>query len=211
MRILLADDHDVVRRGAQALLESHPGWMVCGEAVDGRQAVALASRLAPDVAVLDATMPGLGGVEATRQIRVVSPATEIMIFTLHQSEQIARDVLAAGARGYVVKSDAGAELIAGVEALAEHRGFFSRSMARASLGKTTGRPSPATEAARLTPREREILQLIAEGKSNWCVATILGVSIKTVETHREHVMRKLGLASVVELVHYAVRNHLVSP
>jgi DNA-binding NarL/FixJ family response regulator len=211
MKILLADDHDVVRRGAHDLLESHPGWQVCAEATDGRQAVALASRLAPDVAVLDATMPELSGLEATRQIRAVSPSTEILIFTMHDSEQLARDVLAAGAHAYVLKSDAGGELIAGVEAVAEHRTFFSRGMSRASLAKTGGRPSPATEAERLTPREREILQLLAEGKSNWCVGTILGISIKTVETHRERVMRKLALESIVELVHYAVRNHLVTP
>jgi DNA-binding NarL/FixJ family response regulator len=211
MRILLADDHDVVRRGAHELLESHPGWVVCGEAADGRQAVALASRLAPDVAVLDATMPELCGIEATRQIRAVSPSTGIMIFTLHDSEQLARDLLAAGARAFVLKSDSGSELIAAVEALVERRTFFSPGMWRAAQGKTSGRPRTAMDTPRLTPREREILQLLAEGKSNWCVATILGISIKTVETHREHIMRKLRLDSVVGLVHYAVRNHLVTP
>ncbi len=211
MKILIADDHEVVRRGVNDLLESRPGWVVCGQAADGRQAVALASQLAPDVAVMDATMPELGGIEATRQIRAVSPSTEIMIFTVHDSEQLARDALAAGANAYVLKSDSGCEVMAGVEALAEHRRFFSRGMSRASLEKSCSRPRPATEALRLTPREREILQLLAEGKSNWCVATILAISIKTVETHREHVMRKLRLESIVELVHYAVRNHLVSP
>ncbi len=211
MKILIADDHEVVRRGVNEVLESHPGWVVCGQAADGRQAVALASQLVPDVAVMDATMPGLGGIEATRQIHAISPSTEIMIFTMHDSEQLARDALAAGANAYVLKSDSGCDLIAGVEALAEHRRFFSRGMSRASLGKTCGRPHAPTEALRLTPREREILQLLAEGKSNWCVATILGISIKTVETHRERVMQKLGLQSIVELVHYAVRNHLVSP
>jgi len=210
MKILLADDHEVVRRGTHHLLEARPGWVVCGEAADGREAVALASRLLPDVAVLDATMPELGGIEATRQIHAVLPATEIMIFTVHDSEQLASDALAAGANAYVLKSDASSELLAGVEALAEHRRFFSRGMSHACLGKATGRPRPA-EASRLTPREREILQLLAEGKSNWCVATILGISVKTVETHRESVMRKLGLESIVELVHYAVRNHLVAP
>lgn len=212
MKILLADDHEVMRFGARDLLERRPDWVVCAEASDGRQAVALASQHTPDVAVLDATMPVLGGVEATRQIRVVSPSTEVMIFTMHDSEQLAREAVAAGANAYVLKFDSGSELVAGVEALVEHRTFFSRGMSRGgSLGAIDARPRPATEASRLTPREREILQLLAEGKSNWCVATILGISINTVATHRERIMRKLDLQSIVELVHYAVRNHLVAP
>jgi len=210
MKILLADDHELVRRGVRGLMECHDGWQVCAEAGDGRQAVALATRHAPDVAVLDATMPELGGIEATRQIHAASPGTEILIYTAHPSEQLARDAIAAGAHGYVLKSDPAHVLLAAVEALADHRTFFSAAISRACAVKRDGR-ARAADLLRLTPREREILQLLAEGKSNWCVGAILGISEKTVATHREHMMRKLGLESIVELVHYAVRNYLVLP
>jgi DNA-binding NarL/FixJ family response regulator len=193
VRILLADDHDVVRRGLRDQLNSHESWEVCGEAADGREAVKLALKLKPDVVVLDLSMPELNGLEATRQIRRELPHTEVLIFTMHETEQLIREVLSAGARGYVLKSDAGRHLTSAVEALSHHKPFFTAG----SVFRT------------LTDREREIVQMLAEGKSNKEIATKLSISVKTVETHRATVMRKLDINSIVELVHYAIRNQLV--
>jgi DNA-binding NarL/FixJ family response regulator len=208
--ILVADDHEVMRQGVRGLLESEQDWCVCAQASDGREAVALAERNAPDVAILDLNMPELNGLEATRQIAKVSPATKVLIFTVCDSEDLAREVFAAGAHGYVLKTDAASDLISAVGALARGTSYLSARMSR-SRGDPRPRPIPPSQVARLTPREREITQLLAEGKTNWCVATILGISTKTVETHRGNIMHKLGLESIVELVHYAVRNRLVAP
>jgi DNA-binding NarL/FixJ family response regulator len=215
-RILLADDHDVVRRGMQALLvEAHPEWQVCAEATNGREAVSLATRHKPDVVVLDLSMPGLNGLEATRQIRRDLPGTEVLIFTLHDGEQIVRDVLSAGARGYVVKSEDTLCLISAIEALARHKPYLASSAAEKVLGLlfTTG-GEPAAEARNssadvLSNREREVAQLLAEGKSNKQVADALFISVRTAETHRAAIMRKLGINSIVQLVHYALRNRLI--
>jgi len=216
VQILVADDHEIVRRGLRALLESQPNWEVVGEAVTGRDAVELARQFTPQVAILDVGMPDLNGLEATRQILKAVPQTEVLILTMHESEQVIREVLDAGARGYVLKSDAGRDLIAAVDALCQHRTFFSSRVSDMLLHAYLRRPERAEPAAevsrsRLTAREREIVQLLAEGKSNKEVAQSLNISIKTAETHRTNIMNKLDLHSITELVRYAVRNNIVAP
>jgi len=214
MRILLADDHEVVRRGLRALLQAQPSWEVCGEAANGREAVEKAQALRPDVVVLDITMPELNGLEAARRILRAAPRTQVLILTMHDSDEVVHEVLEAGARGYVLKSDAGRDLVAAVEALGEGRPFFTTRVAELVLtGYLQGAAEPAKRAgarSRLTSRERELLQLLAEGKSNKEAATALSISVKTVETHRANIMRKLNLHSISELVHYAVRNRIIS-
>ena len=216
VQILVADDHEIVRRGLRALLESQPNWEVVGEAVTGRDAVDLAKQFTPQVAILDVGMPDLNGLEATRQILKAVPQTEVLILTMHESEQVIREVLDAGARGYVLKSDAGRDLIAAVDALCQHRTFFSSRVSDMLLHAYLRRPERAEPAgegsrSRLTAREREIVQLLAEGKSNKEVAQSLNISIKTAETHRTNIMNKLDLHSITELVRYAVRNNIVAP
>jgi DNA-binding NarL/FixJ family response regulator len=214
IRIMLADDHDVVRRGLRELLEEHEGWEVCGEAANGREAVEMVKKLRPNVAVVDLAMPELNGLEATRHIRKEAPETEILVFTMHESEHLVRDVLEAGARGFVLKSDAARYLTTAVEALVQHKPFFTSKVSELVLdeflraGKQHKKEVPASSSV-LTPREREIVQLLAESKSNKEISTMLNISVKTVETHRAAIMRKLGINSIVELVHYAVRNELV--
>ena len=215
IRILVADDHELVRRGLRVLLESEPGWEICGEAITGQQAVAKVKQLKPDVVVLDISMPELNGLEATRQILKASPKTEVLVLTMHKSEQLVREVLDAGARSYILKSDAGRDLVAAVQALRQHKPFFTPMVSEMVLeGYRTG-GTRAKEAgpprSRLTPREREIVQLLAEGKSNKEVATALGISPKTVETHRTNIMRKLDLHSISDLVRYAIRNKVIEP
>lgn len=210
LQILIADDHGLLRKGLQDLLEEHPGWSVCGEATDGRQAVLLAEKLKPDVAVVDLLMPELNGIEVTRRICQASPATAVLVLAGGYSERIEEECASAGARGYVLKSNSEDRVIAAVESLVRGQTFFVRDAARGG-GERVPQPGarPPANVAGLTPREIEITQLLAEGKTNWCIATILGISARTVETHRANIMQKLGLQSVVELVHYAVRNRIV--
>jgi len=213
-RILVADDHAVVRAGLRTLLESRPGWQVCAEAVNGRDAVEKAGKLKPDVAVLDISMPLLNGIEATRQLLKLSPETEVLILTMHDSEQMVQQVLDAGGRGYILKDDADRNLIAGVEALRLHKPYFSSRLTHRALtplgqrGAGPGAPLRRSRG-RLTQREREIVQLLAEGKSNKEVAGVLGISVRTAETHRANIMLKLDIHSIVELVRYAVRNRII--
>lgn len=212
LRILIADDHEVVRKGIRSLLEAHPGWEVVAETANGRDAVSSAVRLKPDVALLDIAMPGLNGLDATRQILTDAPNTRVLILTMHDTEQVVRDVLAAGARGFLLKSDAGRDLVSAVEALQSRRTFFTTKVAQLVLdGYLHPNTSPSDQAARgvLTPREREVIQLLAEGKTTKEVATTLNLSVKTAETHRTNLMRKLDLHSVVDLTLYAVRNGIV--
>jgi DNA-binding NarL/FixJ family response regulator len=210
LRILVADDHHVVRTGLRTLLETKRGWQVCAEAANGREAVEKAGKLKPDVAVLDIGMPLLNGIEATRQIRKVSPQTEVLILTMHDSEVMIQGVLEAGARGYILKDDADRNLLAAVEALRLHKPYLS-SRVTAAVPKTAlpSGEGPAVSRRRLTPREREVLQLLAEGKGNKEIAEYLRISVKTAETHRANIMLKLNFHSITELVRYAVRNQII--
>ena len=215
LRIFIADDHEVVRKGLISLLEAQPDWQVCGEAGDGREAIEKAAELKPDVLILDIGMPGLNGLEATRQILKVNPNAKILILTLHDSDSVVREVLNAGARGFLLKSDAARDLVAAVEALRRDKTYVTSKVAAMVLeGYLKGGNGAAASAAqvgrnRLTPREREIVQLLAEGKSTKEVAVTLGLSVKTAETHRSNIMRKLQIHSVSDLVLYAVRNNIV--
>jgi len=214
VRILVVDDHAVVRRGVRSLLESQPGWEVSGEAATGREAVELARRLQPDVVVMDLTLPELNGLDATRQILRDSPRSEILVLTMHYSEELADQALQAGARGYVLKSDADQSLIAAVESLCQHKPFLTPTVTEFMLDDYLRRSDileAGTVHATLTAREREVIQLLAEGKSNKEVSSALAISVKTVEAHRANVMRKLHLRSVSELVRYAIRNKIVEP
>jgi len=214
LRILIVDDHAVVRRGVRSLLESEAGFEITGEATTGREAVDMARRLQPDVVVLDLSLPELNGLDATRQILKDSPRSEILVLTMHHSEELARDVLQAGARGYVLKSDADQSLIAAVKSLREHKPFLSSKVTEFVLDDYLRRTDALEEVLShetVTAREREIIQLLAEGKSNKEAAATLGISVKTVEAHRANIMRKLRLRSVSELVRYAIRNKIVQP
>jgi DNA-binding NarL/FixJ family response regulator len=208
-RILVADDHEIVRHGLRRLLEAQPGWQVCAEAASGREAVAKARQLKPEVAVLDFGMPELNGAEATRQILRESPRTEVLVLTMHDAEQLVREVLGAGAHGYVLKSDASRDLVAAVQALLAHKTFLSPAVSKLVVEGYLRGSEVETPADRLTPREREIVQLVAEGKSNKEISTSLNISVKTVEAHRSHLMHKLNLTSISELVRYAIRNKIV--
>ncbi len=211
LRILIADDHEVARKGIRSLLESHPGWEICGEAKDGREAVDLAVQQKPDVLLLDIGMPNLNGLDAARQILTITPDARILILTIHDSEQVVREVLAAGARGFLLKSDAGRDLVAAVEALQNRRTFFTSKVAQMMLDGYL-RPYEERETTTqqvLTPREREVIQLVAEGKTTKEIATTLSLSVKTAETHRTNLMRKLDLHSIADLTLYAVRNGIV--
>jgi DNA-binding NarL/FixJ family response regulator len=215
LRILIADDHDLMRRGVKALLQSHAGWEIVGEAHTGREAVSKAEELKPDVVILDISMPDLNGVDAAKRIRKASPDTEVLILSVHYSDQLIRDILEAGVRGYIVKSDSDRDLVIAVEALANHKPFFTPRATEVMLtnfneGKTKA-DLPETMRDRLTSREREIVQLLAEGKSSKEVASSLNISVKTAETHRANIMRKLQLHTVSELVRYAVRNQIIEP
>jgi DNA-binding NarL/FixJ family response regulator len=215
LRILIADDHDLMRRGVKTLLQGHAGWEICGEAHTGREAVTKAEELKPDIVILDIGMPDLNGVEAARRIRKASPSTEVLILSVHYSDQLIREILEAGVRGYIVKSDSDRDLIIAVETLASHKPFFTPRateviMSNFSAGGTR-RELPESLRDRLTSREREIVQLLAEGKSSKEVASSLNISVKTAETHRANIMRKLQLHTVSELVRYAVRNQIIEP
>jgi DNA-binding NarL/FixJ family response regulator len=209
-RILVADDHEVVRKGLIAILNEKPGWQVCGEACNGREAVEQAKQLMPDVIVMDISMPGLNGLEATGQIMKANPATKVLVLTLHDSDDLIRNVLNAGARGFLLKSDSGCELVAAVEALLGNKTYFTSKVAALVLeGYLRGAMPFAPCRNPLTPREREVVQLLAEGSSTKEVAVTLGLAVKTAETHRSNIMRKLDLHSVSDLVLYAVRNNIV--
>ena len=213
IRIVLADDHDLMRRGIRGLLESEPDLEVCGEAANGREAVELTSHLQPDVIVLDLGMPELNGLDALKLIHKEVPATEVLVFSMHDSEGLVREVFAAGARGYVLKSDAARYLVDAIRSLAQHKPFFTERISEAILNSLISSASQggkqSVAADPLTIREHEILQLLAENKNNRDIAGTLGISVRTVETHRRSIMQKLNVNSIVELVHYAVRNRIV--
>ncbi len=210
-RIVIADDHEMVRRGLVATLADVGRWSVVAQADNGRDAVELVATHKPDVAILDLSMPELNGLDATRRILAARPETCVLILTAHESEQLVREVLAAGARGYVLKSDAGRILVRAVEALLDGQTFFTSKVARLVLeGYLRGGAGEAQETVQiLSAREREIVQLLAEGASNKDVARALGISVKTAETHRSNIMRKMQFASLSDLVKYAVRNKII--
>ena len=212
LRILLADDHEIVRQGVRMLIEKEPGWEVCAEAADGRKAVALAENLTPDVVVLDMGMPELNGLEAARQIKRALPKTEVLIFTGEESEQLIHEVFATGARSYILKSELSEHLVAAIRALGGHKPYFTKRISEVVFARyLDGAPGAGKDKTEgLTPREREIVQLLAEGKSNKEVAAFLGISIKTVETHRATTMRKLRMDSFADLVRYAIRNKIIA-
>jgi DNA-binding NarL/FixJ family response regulator len=207
-RILIADDHEVVRRGIRAMLESHPGWEVSGEAEDGREAVEKAREQKPDLVLLDIGMPNLNGLEAARQILANYPVTHILVLTMHYSQQVVREALAVGARGFLLKSDAGRDLVTAIEAVQNHGTFFTSQVTEIVVDGylNPDRKEEPPLKNRLTPREREVLQLLAEGKTSKEVAVALNLSVKTAETHRTNIMRKLDLHSVADLTLYALRN-----
>jgi DNA-binding NarL/FixJ family response regulator len=209
VRILIADDHGVVRRGLRVLFEARRDFEVCAEASNGRDAVELALHHKPDVAILDISLSIVDGIEATRQIRKESPGTEVMIFTLSDRESEIRDVLQAGARGYVLQSEADEQIVRAVEALARHHAFFSDRVSETLLDSFFGKTGSGHSTPPLTARERKVVQLIAEGNSNKKTAVLLSISVKTVETHRTALMRKLGIHSTADLVRYACREGLV--
>jgi DNA-binding NarL/FixJ family response regulator len=209
VRILIADDHEVVRFGLRQILEAQPNWEVVAEAADGRDAVAKAIEFKPDVCVLDYSLPLMSGLEATRQIRLRMPKSEILIFTMHDNEALVQGLLQAGARGYLLKSDARTHLLEAIASLVNHRPFFTQKVSEALLDVYLAKPERLVSA--ITSRERSVVQLIAEGHTNKEVARILNISLKTVETHRATIMRKLQISSSASLVRYAVRNKIIEP
>jgi len=213
VRLLLADDHEIVRKGLRALLEAEPGWQVAAEAADGRDAVEKAQQIKPDIAILDISMPSLNGLEATRQIVKGISQTKVLVLTMHDSDPLIQQVLEAGARGYLLKSDAARDLVAAVDALRLNKTFFTPKVARlvleGYLDKSPRESSSPEGSSSLTDRQREIVQLLAEGKSSKEVASALGLSVKTAETHRANIMRRLDCHSVTALVRYAIRNHII--
>jgi two-component system response regulator NreC len=213
LRILIADDHDVVREGTRTVIERQPGWVVCGMAATGREAVALATELKPDVIVMDMTMPELNGLDAARQIKKHLPSAEVLILTGHQGDELIRKAFEAGVKGFLFKSDAHIYLIQAVEALSRHTAFLTRQASDLLFSNLVNRGRGTGDAVepgeRLSPRERQIVQLVAEGKSNREVAVALGIGVRTAETHRANILQKLELDSIAGLVRYAIRNNLI--
>lgn len=210
VRILLADDHQVVRQGLRALIADRPEWTVCAEAANGRAAVGLAEKEKPDIAVIDFGMPELNGLETTRQIKRALPECEVLVFTGTEDEELIHKIFAAGARSYILKSELSHHLLRALEALSQHKPYFTGTVSEVLFAKyLDGTPAHDTGTGELTAREREIVQLLAEGRSNKEVASVLGISVKTVETHRASIMKKLRCDSFAALVRYAVRQKMV--
>jgi DNA-binding NarL/FixJ family response regulator len=215
LRILLVDDHDLTRAGLCYLLEKQKDWNVCGEASNGRTAVQLTIECAPDLVILDMSIPELNGIEATRQILKNAPRTKILIYTMHETERIIVDALNAGVSGIVLKSDAGENMVHAVEQVAKGRRFFTSHVAEtvvnACMSKMSGTVDETSPQVMLTSREQEIVQLLAHGKSNKEIADCLCISTRTVEGHRAEIMKRLRIGSLAELILYAVRNDMVLP
>ncbi len=215
VRILIADDHELVRRGLRATLEERPGWEVVGEAGDGEEAIRLSLKLRPDLLVLDVNMPKQNGLEVARALQERAPKIRVLVLTVHDSAQIVREIMQAGAKGYLLKSEAGKDLPTAVETVMQDQPFLTPSVTNIVLDtflKSAPKPAaPETPPVPLSTRETEVIKLLAQGHSNKDVARQLGISVKTVDTHRTNLMRKIGLHSITELVRYAIRNGLVEP
>jgi DNA-binding NarL/FixJ family response regulator len=215
LRILIADDHDVMRQGTRSVVEREESWEVCGTASNGREAVSKAAELEPNIVIMDMTMPELNGLDAAIQIKRRLPGTEILMFTAHESDDLIREAFQAGVKSFILKSEAHHFLVEAIESLARHKPFFTAKVSEILFSNMLQRAGGHQEASepgeRLSVREREIVQLIAEGKSNKEVAEALGISIRTAETHRASILRKLNLDSVASLVRYAIRNKLIDP
>jgi DNA-binding NarL/FixJ family response regulator len=215
LRILIADDHAVTRAGLRNLLSSRPGWHVCAEAATGREAVALTEQYRPNIVVMDIVMPELSGLEATRRIRRLFPWTEIVVLSLHYSDDLVREIVNAGASAYVLKSDASKDLLRAIRAVSNHQPYFTSPatevLTKGVCDQNPEAPSSISIYQTLTGREREIVQLLAEGQSCKEISVWLGISVKTAETHRTNVMRKLKMHSVSELVRFAVKHHMIEP
>ncbi len=209
-RILIADDHEIVRSGLRAIVEARSNWIVSGEAINGEQAVALALETRPDVAIVDYSMPIMNGVEVSRRLKALRSRTEVLILTMHESEELLTEAVLAGVRGLLFKSDARKHLIFAVEALLDGRPYFTSALLEKLLQDYQSNKQNRTDML-LTSREQSVVQLIAEGHTNKSISEILKLSVKTVETHRASAMRKLRMSSTAELVRYAIRKKLVSP
>jgi len=215
LRILIADDHDVMRQGTQSVIEREPGWEVCGFASTGREAVAKTAELEPDIVIMDMTMPELNGLDAAVQIKRHAPKTEILMFTGHATDQLIREVFEAGVKSFINKAEAHTYLVEAIKSLSRHKPFFTNEVSEILfaniLSRAKGSPDAAEPGQRLSLREREIVQLIAEGNSNKAMAEDLHISVRTAEAHRASILRKLNLNSVADLVRYAVRNNIIEP
>ena len=213
LRILIADDHDVMREGTRAVIERQPGWEVCGTAATGREAVTQAVQLEPDIVIMDMSMPDLNGLDAAVQIKRRLPRTEILMFTAHETDELIRDVFEIGVKIFILKSEAHHYLVEAIESLGQHKPFFTSKVSEILFADILNRSNPnsndSVPGQRLSAREREIVQLLAEGGSNKEVADKLGISVRTAETHRASVLRKLGLDSIASLVRYAIRNKII--
>jgi len=209
LRILLVDDHEIVRRGLRSLIETQPQWQICAEAEDGREAVSLTLSLKPDIVVMDITMPLLNGLDATRQILAEAPNVRVLTLTMHDKEDVVREVLAAGAMGYVLKSDASRHLIEAIESLSRNEVYFTSRISRLVYSKVEAPPDQTGVDVELTLREREIVQLVAEGHNGVEIAKILGMAVPTVNKHRANIIQKMHFDSMGDLVRYAIRHNLI--
>ena len=208
LRVMIADDHEIVRRGVRDIVEAHSGWEVCGEASNGHDVLAMALAQHPNVVVLDVSLPGLNGIAVTRQLRQASPETEVLLFTMHDDDETVSGGLAAGARGYLLKTEGDEQLVSAIAALGAHRPFFSAVVSELLLDAAVhDRKKSRLES--FTVRELEVAQLIAEGESNKKIARQLGISIKTVESHRAAAMRKAGVRTAAEFVRFAIKHNLI--
>jgi DNA-binding NarL/FixJ family response regulator len=218
VRVLIADDHEVLREGVQRIIEREPDMQVCGTAGTGREAVSQAEQLSPDVVLLDIGLPELNGLEAARQIRQILPKTEVLIFTAHETDELIKDSFQAGAKSFVLKSETSACLIEAIRSLSQHKPFYTEKASRVVFSRLLSCENRQGKSAdsrpsnnRLSQREREVIQLLAEGKTNREVASKLGINLRTAETHRASIMQKLQVESLAALVRYAVRNRIIEP
>ncbi len=210
LRILIADDHEIVRKGVRDLIEGHPGWMVCAEAADGQSALEAALRESPDIAILDVSLPLLNGIAVTRWLKKERPATRVLLFTMHDDDETVGSGLAAGARGYLIKSDSEGHLEAAIAALAVNRPYFSSPVSELLLDAAVNQRKQSRLES-FTLRELDVAQLISEGNSNKEIARVLGVGVKTVESHRASVWRKAGVRTAAEFVRFAIKHNLIQP